>query len=68
MGDLVGDALAWSPDAQEAARLLAVFALVEGRGRVEVAALFKVLLRAVGNWWVKWQAGGGAPVSACFGR
>ncbi|MFE2937075.1 MULTISPECIES: IS630 family transposase [unclassified Streptomyces] len=39
-------------------RLLAVSALVEGRDRVEVAALFKVSARAVGNWWAKWQAGG----------
>ncbi|MFV0138160.1 helix-turn-helix domain-containing protein [Streptomyces sp. HMX87] len=39
-------------------RLLAVFALVEGRDRVEVAALFKVSARAVDNWWAKWQAGG----------
>ncbi|WP_233289849.1 helix-turn-helix domain-containing protein [Streptomyces microflavus] len=49
---------AWSPDAQEAARLLAVFALVEGRDRVAVAALFKVSVKAVDNWWAKWQAGG----------
>ncbi|MFF1502177.1 IS630 family transposase [Streptomyces sp. NPDC058316] len=39
-------------------RLLAVSALVEGRDRVEVAALFKVSARAVDNWWAKWQAGG----------
>ncbi|MGW9122738.1 IS630 family transposase [Streptomyces sp. NPDC055663] len=39
-------------------RLLAVSALVESRGRVEVAALFKVSARAVDNWWAKWQAGG----------
>ncbi len=58
MSDLVGDARAWSPDAQEAVRLLAVSALVEGRDRVEVAALFKVSARAVDNWWAKWQAGG----------
>lgn len=53
----MGDARAWSPDAQEAVRLLAVSALVEGRDRVEVAALFKVSVRAVDNWWAKWQAG-----------
>ncbi|WP_221939406.1 IS630 family transposase [Streptomyces benahoarensis] len=58
MSDLVGDARTWSPDAQEAVRLLAVSALVEGRDRVEVAALFKVSARAVDNWWAKWQAGG----------
>ncbi|MFD5937314.1 IS630 family transposase [Streptomyces sp. NPDC060333] len=58
MSDLVGDARAWSPDAQEAVRLLAVSALVEGRDRVEVAALFKVSVKAVDNWWAKWQAGG----------
>ncbi|MFI9626313.1 IS630 family transposase [Streptomyces sp. NPDC052042] len=39
-------------------RLLAVSALVEGRDRVEVAALFKVSAGAVDNWWAKWQAGG----------
>lgn len=55
----MGDARAWSPDAQEAARLLAVSALVEGRDRVEVAALFKVSVKAVNKWWTKWQAGGG---------
>ncbi|MCY0963128.1 IS630 family transposase [Streptomyces sp. H27-H5] len=38
--------------------MLAVSALVEGRDRVEVAALFKVSVKAVDNWWVKWQAGG----------
>ncbi|MER7049259.1 hypothetical protein [Streptomyces jumonjinensis] len=47
MSDLVGDARAWSPDAQEAVRLLAVSALVEGRDRAEAAALFKVSARAV---------------------
>ncbi|MGW2187472.1 hypothetical protein [Streptomyces sp. NPDC001719] len=50
MSDLVGDARAWAPDAQEAARLPAVSALVEGRDRVEVAALFKVSVKAVDNW------------------
>ncbi|WP_406134452.1 IS630 family transposase [Streptomyces zaomyceticus] len=58
MSDLVGDARAWSPDAQEAVRLLAVSALVEGRDRVEVATLFKVSVKAVDNWWAKWRAGG----------
>ncbi|WP_435811505.1 helix-turn-helix domain-containing protein [Streptomyces microflavus] len=38
--------------------MLAVSALVEGRDRVEVAALFKVSVKAVDNWWVRWQAGG----------
>ncbi|WDN50360.1 helix-turn-helix domain-containing protein [Streptomyces clavuligerus] len=57
MSDLVGDARAWSPDAQEAVRLLAVSALMEGRDRMEVAALFKVSVRAVDNWWGKWQTG-----------
>lgn len=46
----MGDARAWAPDAQEAARLPAVSALVEGRDRVEVAALFKVSVKAVDNW------------------
>ncbi|MFF7580984.1 helix-turn-helix domain-containing protein [Streptomyces sp. NPDC008061] len=31
---------------------------MEGRGRAEVAALFKVSARAVDSWWVKWRAGG----------
>ncbi|WP_441349423.1 helix-turn-helix domain-containing protein [Streptomyces sp. 8L] len=57
MSDLVRDARTWSPDAQEAVRLLAVSALVEGRGRVEAADLFKVSVRAVDNWWARWQAG-----------
>lgn len=54
----MGDARTWSPDAQEAVRLLAVSALVEGRDRAEVADLFKVSVRAVDNWWARWQAGG----------
>lgn len=41
MSYLVGDTRAWSPDAQEAVRLLAVSALVESRDRIEVAALFE---------------------------
>ncbi|MER6113270.1 IS630 family transposase [Streptomyces hirsutus] len=36
----------------------AVSALVEGRGRSEVAALFRVSVRAVDKWWARWQAGG----------
>ncbi|MFJ2478090.1 helix-turn-helix domain-containing protein, partial [Streptomyces sp. NPDC087659] len=58
MSDLVGDARTWSPDAQEAVRLLAVSALVDGRDRAEVAALFKVSVRAVDNWWRKGQTDG----------
>ncbi|MYV49248.1 helix-turn-helix domain-containing protein, partial [Streptomyces sp. SID2888] len=58
MSDLAGDARTWSPDAQEAVRLLAVSALVEGRDRAEVATLFKVSVRAVDNWWARWRAGG----------
>ncbi|MEV6409497.1 IS630 family transposase [Streptomyces bobili] len=57
MSDLVGDARAWSPDAQEAVRLLAVSALVDGRDRSE-AALFRVSVKTVDNWWARWQAGG----------
>ncbi|MFE1383468.1 helix-turn-helix domain-containing protein [Streptomyces sp. NPDC058740] len=33
-------------------------ALLEGRDRVEAAALFEVSVRAVDNWWARWQAGG----------
>jgi hypothetical protein len=43
-----------SPSAQEALRVRAVAALVAGRDREDVAALFKVSLKAVGNWWAKW--------------
>ncbi|GHF77499.1 hypothetical protein GCM10017667_00990 [Streptomyces filamentosus] len=38
--------------------MLAVSAVVEGRDRPEAAALFRVSVRAVDNWWAKWQAGG----------
>ncbi|WP_419248481.1 helix-turn-helix domain-containing protein [Streptomyces virginiae] len=58
MSDLVGDARHLSPTAQEALRLRAVAALVEGRDRAEVAAVFKVSLKAVDGWWAKWLAGG----------
>ncbi|MFH9138542.1 transposase [Streptomyces sp. NPDC017524] len=47
-----------SPNAQEAVRLLAVSALMEGRDRVAVADLFKVLVKAVDNWWERWRAAG----------
>ncbi|WP_457663788.1 winged helix-turn-helix domain-containing protein [Streptomyces europaeiscabiei] len=36
----------------------AVAALVAGRDREDVAALFKVSLKAVDNWWTTWLAGG----------
>jgi transposase len=36
----------------------AVAALVAGRDREDVAALFKVSLKAVDNWWAKWLADG----------
>ncbi|MFG2525121.1 IS630 family transposase [Streptomyces sp. NPDC048527] len=36
----------------------AVAALVAGRDREDVASVFGVSLRAVDNWWAKWQAGG----------
>ncbi|GAA3060888.1 hypothetical protein GCM10020254_00870 [Streptomyces goshikiensis] len=58
MSDLVGDARHLSPTAQEALRLRAVAALVEGRDRAEVAAVFKVSLKALDGWWAKWLAGG----------
>ncbi|MGW8358846.1 helix-turn-helix domain-containing protein [Streptomyces wedmorensis] len=38
--------------------LLAVSALMQGRNRAEVAALSKVSVRTVGNWWTRWQTGG----------
>ncbi|MGW7400962.1 helix-turn-helix domain-containing protein [Streptomyces cyaneofuscatus] len=58
MSDLVGDARHLSPSAQEALRLWAVAALVAGRDREDVAAVFGVSLKAVDTWWAKWQAGG----------
>ncbi|WP_250570351.1 winged helix-turn-helix domain-containing protein, partial [Streptomyces sp. CJ_13] len=36
----------------------AVAALVEGRDRAEVAAVFKVSLKALDGWWAKWLVGG----------
>nr|WP_079148412.1 IS630 family transposase [Streptomyces agglomeratus] len=36
----------------------AVAALAEGRDREDVAAVFRVSLKAVDGWWAKWQAGG----------
>ena len=58
MSDLVGDARHLSPSAQEVLRLRAVGALMAGRDREDVAAVFGVSLKAVDNWWAKWQAGG----------
>lgn len=54
----MGDARTWSLDTQEAMRLPEVSALTEGRDRVEVAALFRVSVKAVDNWWARWQADG----------
>ncbi|MFJ6017180.1 transposase, partial [Streptomyces sp. NPDC092952] len=45
--------------------MLAVSALVEGRGRAEVAALFKVSVKAVDNWWAKRQVGGRDALLSC---
>ncbi|MFF8196591.1 winged helix-turn-helix domain-containing protein, partial [Streptomyces bobili] len=58
MSELVVDARQLSPSAQEALRLRAVAALVVGRTREDVAAVFQVSLKAVDNWWAKWLAGG----------
>uniref|UniRef100_UPI003FD7C800 helix-turn-helix domain-containing protein n=1 Tax=Streptomyces luteireticuli TaxID=173858 RepID=UPI003FD7C800 len=58
MSELVGDAQHLSPSAQEALRLRAVAALVEGRTREDVAAVFKVSLKAVDGWWARWLSGG----------
>ena len=58
MSDLVGDARHLSPAAQEVLRLRAVAALVAGRDREDVASVFGVSLKAVDNWWARWQAGG----------
>ncbi|WP_328924415.1 helix-turn-helix domain-containing protein [Streptomyces sp. NBC_00190] len=54
----MGDARQLSPSAQEALRLRAVAALVAGRDREDVAALFGVSLKAVDKWWAKWQIDG----------
>ncbi|MEU2113908.1 IS630 family transposase [Streptomyces sp. NPDC019507] len=58
MSELVGDARQLSPSAQEALRLRAVAALVAGRTREDIAAVFRVSLKVVDNWWAKWLAGG----------
>lgn len=47
-----------SPSTQEALRLRAVAALVAGRDREGVPAVFGVSLKAVDGWWAKWRAGG----------
>ncbi|AQW49588.1 hypothetical protein SHXM_03051 [Streptomyces hygroscopicus] len=54
----MGDAWHLSPSAQEVLRLRAAVALVAGRDREEVAAVFGVSLTAVEKWWATWQAGG----------
>ncbi|MFB0631047.1 IS630 family transposase [Streptomyces sp. AB3(2024)] len=54
----MGDARHLSPSAQEALRLRMVAALVAGRDREDVAAVFGVSLKAVGGRWAKWQADG----------
>ncbi|WP_417803766.1 winged helix-turn-helix domain-containing protein [Streptomyces xiangluensis] len=54
MSELVGGARKLSPSAQEALRLRAVAALVAGRAREDVAAVFQVSLKAVDDWWAKW--------------
>ncbi len=54
----MGDARHLPPSAQEAMRSRAVAALVAGRDREGVAAVFGVSLKAVDKWWAKWQAGG----------
>ncbi|MFJ8400893.1 helix-turn-helix domain-containing protein [Streptomyces microflavus] len=33
-------------------------ALLAGRDRKDIAAVFGVSLKAVDNWWARWQAGG----------
>ena len=42
-----------SPSAQEALRMRAVAALVEGRDCEDVAAMFRVSLKVVDTWWTK---------------
>ncbi|MEV7676882.1 helix-turn-helix domain-containing protein [Streptomyces sp. NPDC088752] len=50
MSHQVGDARHLSLSAQEALRLRAVAALVAGRNREDVAAVFGVSLKAVDEW------------------
>ncbi len=54
----MGDARHLSPSAQEALQLRPVGALVAGRDRGDMAAVFGVSLKAVDIWWTKWLAGG----------
>lgn len=42
----------------------AVAALVEGRDREDVAAMFKVSLKAVDGWWAKWLSSGWEALTA----
>ncbi|MFE5078346.1 helix-turn-helix domain-containing protein [Streptomyces halstedii] len=58
MSNLVWDARHLSLSAQETLRLRAVAALVAGRDREDVAAVFGGVVEAVHKWWAKWQAGG----------
>lgn len=44
--------------AQEALRLKAVAAILDGKTHEEVAKLFGVSLRAVGKWWATYKVGG----------
>ena len=53
VSELVGDARQLSPSAQEALRLRAVAALLAGRAREDVAAVFQVPLKAVDTSWAK---------------
>lgn len=64
VSELVGDARQLSPSAQEALRLRAVAALVAARDRQDVAAVFRVSLKAVDSWWAKWLVGGREPLVA----
>ncbi|MCQ0022754.1 helix-turn-helix domain containing protein [Streptomyces somaliensis DSM 40738] len=65
MSGLVGEARHLSPSAQEALRLRVASALVAGRAREDVAAVFGVSLKAVDGWWAKWQASGRETLIMC---
>ncbi|MFM9797025.1 IS630 family transposase [Streptomyces turgidiscabies] len=54
----MGDARYLSPSAQEALRMRAVAALVEGRCREDVAAMLQVSPKTVAGWRAKWMSGG----------
>ncbi|MFC7830958.1 helix-turn-helix domain-containing protein [Streptomyces sp. NPDC057375] len=64
MAELLGNARHLSPLAQEALRMRAVAALVDGRDCEDAAAMFKASLKAVDHGWAKWLDGGWEALAA----